>query len=117
MTEDRATDVRPEVHVDAALRWKLARALEGANAAALVATLAHLTADRRWLEAPYTLDRESVLRDGPTGGLAPERVSEVRAAAAQVLIERRENGPDWFGRRQHLDPGMFTAIMSSSVTP
>ena len=115
MTEDRATDVRPEVHVDAALRWKLARALEGANAAALVATLAHLTADRRWLEAPYTLDRESVLRDDPTGGLAPERVSEVRAAAAQMLIERRENGQDWLGRHEHLDPGMFTDIMSACV--
>jgi 4-hydroxyacetophenone monooxygenase len=115
MVDDRATSVKPEVQLDASLRRDLAQALEDANIPVLVAMLAHLTADRHWLEAPYQADRDSVLHDDPTGGLAPERVHEVRATALQVLIERRENGQDWLGRHQHLDPGMFTDVMGACV--
>lgn len=113
--EDRATGVKSEVRVDARLRRNLAGALDDANVWALVAMLAHLTADRRWLEAPYLSDRNAVLRDDPTGGLAPEHVREVRAAALQVLIDRRENGQDWSGHQEHLDSGMFADVMSACV--
>jgi 4-hydroxyacetophenone monooxygenase len=115
MVEDRATGVKSEVRVDAPFRYDLARALEDANVPVLLAVLAHLTADRRWLEAPYQPDRDAVLRDDPNGGLAPEHVSEVRAAALQVLIDRRENGQDWSGRDDYLDPGMFAEVMTACV--
>jgi 4-hydroxyacetophenone monooxygenase len=115
MPEDRALDVRAAVQVDAGLQRDLVRALEDANVPVLVAMLAHLTTDRRWLEPPYRSDRDSVLRDDPTGGLPPGRVSEVRAAALQVLIQRRETGQDWLGRHEHLDPKMFADVMSACV--
>jgi 4-hydroxyacetophenone monooxygenase len=115
MVQDRATVVRLTAQANAGLRRDLARALEDANVPVLVAMLAHLTTDRLWLDAPYTPNRANVLRDDPTGGLAPEYVSEVRAAALQVLIERRENGQDWLGRDEHVDPSMFAEIMSACV--
>ena len=115
MADNRATGVRPKYRVDADLRRDLARALEDANVPVLVAMLAHLTADRRWLQAPYRSDRNSVLHDDPTGGLAPEHVTDVRAAALQVLIDRRENSQDWLGGHEHSDPGMFADIMSACV--
>jgi 4-hydroxyacetophenone monooxygenase len=115
MVENRATGVKPKVQVDAGVRRDLARALEDANVPVLVAMLAHLTADRRWLEAPYRSNRNSVLHDDPTGGLAPEHVTEVRAAALQVLIDRRENSQDWLGSHEHLDPNMFADVMSACV--
>jgi 4-hydroxyacetophenone monooxygenase len=115
MVENRATGVKPKVQVDAGVRCDLARALEDANVPVLVAMLAHLTADRRWLEAPYRSNRNSVLHDDPTGGLAPEHVTEVRAAALQVLIDRRENSEDWLGSHEHMDPTMFADIMSACV--
>jgi 4-hydroxyacetophenone monooxygenase len=115
MVEDHAPGIESRVRVDARLLRDLARALEDANVPVLAALLGHLTADRRWLEAPYKFDRDAVLRDDPTGGLAPEHVSEIRAAALQLLIDRRENGQDWSGRHEHLDPGMFADVMSTCV--
>jgi 4-hydroxyacetophenone monooxygenase len=115
MAEDRATGVKSGPRADARLRRDLARALEDANVPVLVAMLAHLTTDRRWLAAPYESDHDAVLRDDPTGGLAPEHVSEVRTAALQVLVDRRENGQDWSGLHEHLDPGVFADVMSACV--
>jgi 4-hydroxyacetophenone monooxygenase len=114
MIDDPATSVKSEDGVDARLRSDLARALEDANVPVLVAMLAHLTADRCWLEAPYRCDRNAVLHDDPTGGLAPQHVREVRAAALQVLINRRENGQDWSGRDEDR-AGLFAEVMSACV--
>lgn len=102
------------MQVDAGIECELARALEDADVPALVATLAHLTGDRRWLEPPYKVDRDSVLRDDPTGGLASEHVREVRAAALEVLLDRQRNGQSWSGNDE-LDPDSFAEIMSACV--
>ncbi|ORA09506.1 flavin-containing monooxygenase [Mycobacterium arosiense] len=102
------------MQVDAGIECELARALEDADVPALVATLAHLTGDRRWLESPYKADRDSVLRDDPTGGLAPEHVREVRAAALHILLDRQKNGQSWSGKDE-LDPDSFAEIMSACV--
>jgi 4-hydroxyacetophenone monooxygenase len=111
---DTSKFLRYEVQVDAGRERELAWALEDADVPVLGATLAQLTADRRWLEAPYKPDRNSVLRDDPTGGLAPEHVNELRAAALHVLMDRRANGHDWTGS-DDLDPGTFAEIMSTCV--
>ncbi|OMC33118.1 monooxygenase [Mycolicibacterium fortuitum] len=68
---------------------RIEKALEAANIPSLVATLAHLTADDRWLQAPYTPARARGLDDNDSGGLDPERQREVRQAVIDVLAAHR----------------------------
>jgi 4-hydroxyacetophenone monooxygenase len=60
-------------------------AVAHANIPALIPTLAMLTGDEKWLEAPYAPRRQRGLDDNHDGGLAPEVQTEIRAAAAAAI--------------------------------
>lgn len=71
---------------------ELRTALLDANIPTLVAVLAHLTGDDRWLADPYRPTRTKGLSDHPDGGLAEQAQRDIRDAVAD-LIERGETEP------------------------
>jgi 4-hydroxyacetophenone monooxygenase len=64
---------------------ELAPAVAAANIPALIATLYQLSGDKRWLAAPYAPARTRGLEAHDSGGIAPERQAEVRAAAEGAI--------------------------------
>ncbi|MDP3243496.1 MAG: NAD(P)/FAD-dependent oxidoreductase, partial [Reyranella sp.] len=69
-------------------------ALQEASVPTLLACLAHITGERRWIEPPFLPKRDIALFAEPTGGLPPELQEAARTAMAQVLEELAD------GRRQ-----------------
>ncbi|MFD8102311.1 flavin-containing monooxygenase [Nocardia fluminea] len=69
---------------------QLATALNGANIPTLLAVLAHLTGDDKWLRPPYAPRRARGLDDNDTGGLPDDVQSEIRQAAADVVVRFRD---------------------------
>ncbi|QEC50669.1 NAD(P)/FAD-dependent oxidoreductase [Baekduia soli] len=70
-------------------REGLRAVLDEADIPVLLMVLVHLTGDRRWMQAPYLPERDMRIIPDPSGGLAPERQDEVRAAALEVLAAAR----------------------------
>jgi 4-hydroxyacetophenone monooxygenase len=62
-------------------------ALRGANIPTLVAVLAHLTGDDKWLRAPYAPERARGLDDNDSGGLGADVQAEIRAAVKTAVSE------------------------------
>lgn len=90
----------------------LRAALEAANIPTLLLVLVHLTGDEGWLEEPYRPTRTVALDDNDTGGLAPERRAEIRAAALDVLRDLRD------GRRELPPPlpdGRIPALLTRAL--
>jgi 4-hydroxyacetophenone monooxygenase len=73
---------------------ELRAALRVANLPTVLAMLAHLTEDDRWLSDRYRPTRTIALNDNDSGGLTPELREEVHEAAVGVLGELRD------GRRE-----------------
>ncbi len=63
------------------------RALASAHIPALLMSLAQLTGEEQWLQAPYLPQRDISLFAEESGGLSEEAQHTVRAAMAQVLDE------------------------------
>jgi 4-hydroxyacetophenone monooxygenase len=70
------------------VRWALA----DADVPLLLMVLVHLTADERWLRAPYLPQRDSRLFADESGGLPPEIQQEVREAALECIVRHGELG-------------------------
>lgn len=69
---------------------ELRDALLEANLPTLLAVLAHLTEDDRWLSDDVQPVRSAPLDDNDDGGLSPQIQVSVRAAALQVLADLRD---------------------------
>ncbi|MDA0162984.1 NAD(P)/FAD-dependent oxidoreductase [Solirubrobacter ginsenosidimutans] len=65
----------------------VSEAIASANIPALIPTLAMLTGDEKWLQAPYAPARQRGLDDNHDGGLPPEIQAEIRAAAATAIAD------------------------------
>lgn len=63
------------------------RAVRSANIPTLVAVLAHITGESRWLTAPYAPKRARGLDDNDTGGLSPEIQEEIRDAVKASVAD------------------------------
>jgi len=83
-------------------------ALQEASVPTLLACLAHITGERRWIEPPFLPKRDIALFAEPTGGLPPELQEAARTAMAQVLEELAD------GRRQ-LAPQPDDAMMLDTM--
>ena len=88
----------------------LAVALRQANLPTVVAVLAHLTGDDRWLADPFLPTRPRGLDDNDTGGFSDE-VREVILGAAETLIPRYAECPP--ARRPTGD--RMASILSAAV--
>lgn len=91
---------------------ELADHLQAANVPTLLATLAHLTGEDRWLEPPFTPTLRRDLDDHDDGGLPAEVVQRIREDAFMVLREIRD------GERPVAstpDPDRLVRILESSV--
>ncbi|WP_234807677.1 flavin-containing monooxygenase [Mycolicibacterium bacteremicum] len=64
--------------------------LRSANIPTLLATLAHLTGEDRWIQPPYTPTHRRDIDDHDDGGLPEEIVQEIRNGAFAVLTELRD---------------------------
>ena len=87
-------------------------ALQGASIPTLMACLAHITGERRWIEHPFLPKRDIALFADPSGGLPPEVQAQVRDGMAQVLSELAD------GRRQlapQPDDAMMLDIMRTII--
>lgn len=69
---------------------ELSDLLRSANIPTLLATLAHLTGEDRWIETPYTPTPRRDIDDHDDGGLPADIVQEIRAGALTVLTELRD---------------------------
>ncbi len=95
-----------------------AEALREASVPTLLACLAHITGERRWIEAPFLPRRDIALFADPSGGLPPAVQEEARTAMACVLEELAD------GRRR-LAPqpddatmlGIMRTLLSENVAP
>lgn len=87
-------------------------ALREASVPTLLACLAQITGERRWIEPPFLPKRDVALFADPTGGLAPELQEQVRTAMARVL-EELETGTRRLGPRP--DDAMMLDIMRSTL--
>ncbi|WP_022976035.1 flavin-containing monooxygenase [Nevskia ramosa] len=88
------------------------RALAKASIPTLLACLAHLTGERRWIAAPYLPKRDISLFPDPSGGLSEPLQAEIRAAAAQLMKALQD------GHRQPAAPpddAFMREIMSVSL--
>lgn len=70
----------------------LRAALEHANIPSLLMALVQLTGDRRWLRPPYQPVRAKGLDDNDSGGLSPERRSEVLDAVVEAVRAHEAGG-------------------------
>lgn len=68
-------------------RDSLRNALEYADLRVLLMVLYHRTGDRRWIEPPYTPQRDVRLIADESAGLAPEVQTAIREAAADLLAD------------------------------
>jgi 4-hydroxyacetophenone monooxygenase len=84
MMQDGAAD---EIDIDPAL---LREALGIADVPTLVALLAEFTGDEKWLAEPFRPKRARGMDSGETGGLPPEVQDEIRLAAYDAIMARRE---------------------------
>lgn len=91
-------------------RDELAKALQEANIPVLLAVLAHLTGDERWLEEPYRPSRTRGLSDHASGGLSPEIQADVRNAVLDLLT-----GSPSALQVTPLDDDRLTRIMSNCM--
>ncbi|KWX68759.1 hypothetical protein ASJ79_16325 [Mycobacterium sp. NAZ190054] len=66
-------------------RGDLETALQDANIPVLLAVLAHLTGEDKWLQEPYRPSRTRGLSDHADGGLLPEVQQQVRDAVLELL--------------------------------
>lgn len=66
-------------------RDDLTPALQDANIPVLLAVLAHLTGDEKWLQEPYRPSRTRGLSDHTDGGLSPAVQRDVREAVVNLL--------------------------------
>lgn len=87
---------------------RLEEALQDANIPTLVAVLAHLTDEERWLRAPYAPSRTKGLSDNSTGGLNEGAQAEVRAAALAEVMRWYDTGQP----ERELDDDDLVRIMS-----
>ncbi|WP_238588819.1 flavin-containing monooxygenase [Rhodococcus pyridinivorans] len=62
-------------------------ALNCANIPTLIAVLAHLTGEDKWLQEPYAPARAKGLDDNDDGGLPPEIQDEIRDAVRRVVVD------------------------------
>ncbi|WP_208378986.1 flavin-containing monooxygenase [Cumulibacter soli] len=69
---------------------ELRDALEDANLPTLLAALAHLTGEDKWLHGEFQPTRSAPLDDNDSGGLSPAAQREARTAALNVLTEVRD---------------------------
>ncbi|WP_236735366.1 flavin-containing monooxygenase [Mycolicibacterium peregrinum] len=69
---------------------ELSTLLQSANIPTLLATLAHLTGEDRWIRAPYTPTPRRDIDDHDDGGLPADVVQEIRDGAFMVLRELRD---------------------------
>lgn len=89
---------------------ELRTALLDANIPALVAVLAYLTGDERWLSDPYRPTRTKGLSDHPDGGLSEQAQQDIRDAVADLIeqgVTQPAIGPD--------DVAGMARIMSSCM--
>lgn len=95
-------DIRPGVDDDPGVaiapfdRTELAERLQTANIPSLLMVLHQLTGERKWLESPYAPvpPPPGTLMDDSDGGRLPREVqAEIRAAAAQALVNWSQGGP------------------------
>ncbi len=66
-------------------RDELIEALEVADLPVMLMVLVHLTGDRRWIEPPFTPQRDSHVFAAEDGGLDPAAQEAIRAAALELL--------------------------------
>jgi len=71
---------------------ELRAAISVANVPILLMVLVQLTGDMRWLEQPYVPSRTIGMDDNDDAGFSPELQAEVRAAAADAIIQWRRDG-------------------------
>lgn len=64
--------------------------LDSANIPTLLATMAHITGEGRWTEAPFTPTLRRDIDDHDDGGLSPDIVQTIRSEAFAVLRELRD---------------------------
>ncbi|MFG2657336.1 flavin-containing monooxygenase [Streptomyces sp. NPDC048425] len=69
---------------------ELRDALYDANLPTLLVVLTQLTGEQRWLADPYRPSRTRALDDNDDAGLPPERQTEIREAAWEVLRKSRD---------------------------
>ncbi|MCG7632814.1 NAD(P)/FAD-dependent oxidoreductase [Gordonia McavH-238-E] len=70
---------------------QLDAALQSANIPTLIAVLAHLTGDDKWLHQPYAPERARGLDDNDTGGL-PEDIQDEIREAIKVVTKQHASG-------------------------
>ncbi|BBY73190.1 monooxygenase [Mycolicibacterium parafortuitum] len=69
---------------------ELTELLQSANIPTLLAAMAHLTGEDRWIQAPYTPTPRRDIDDHDDGGLSADLVQEIRENAFTVLRELRD---------------------------
>jgi 4-hydroxyacetophenone monooxygenase len=91
-------------------RHDLQDALKDADIPILLLVLMQLTGDRRWIEDPFRPARDSSVFADESGGLPPDVVAQVRAAALEVLapLDPNATGVD-------LDEATLAEMMSTCV--
>src|SRR5690606_9472339 len=76
-----------------AWREELTRAMPSANIPTLLMVLVHLTGDTYWLTEKFQCSRIRGLDDNDSGGLPEEVQNEVRAAALEAILARKDGRP------------------------
>jgi 4-hydroxyacetophenone monooxygenase len=75
--------------LDTGARERLAAALEHANIPTLVATLAHLTGEDRWLQPPFLPEPARGPGENDSGGLPEDVQREIREAVLELVVDLR----------------------------
>ena len=93
MTRLRETMVENTIQKAGDFNAKVHEALEYANIPTLCLLLVQLTGDTSWIEEPYLPTAIPPMDDHDTGGLPTEVQDEVRAAAAEAIVEWKNGKP------------------------